>query len=465
VTLGRICLIIDNPLRDIDGICLIAWHLSQIGHEVFITPMYDQVYDVFALKPDLVLSNYARANNFELLKQFYNLGIKVIILDTEGVGDWWEKHSKHMSSAKIDDFVEKYLCWGKGQAATMEVYGGLKSGKVVATGCPRYDFISRQWRSMLDKNQLPEGYILVNTNFPVVNPQFSTDTKAETKTWAKALEWMSVSQAQNFAKHSQNAFEKMLVVITELAEAFPESTIVVRPHPFEEMTPYKNLSDRYSNVRVRKEGTSLVWINKAAVLLHMNCFTAVEASFMNVEAISLEWINSKVLREHSPEPYLISHKAESFSQLKDWITLIFDGGKLEKSHAQNSFAADLIPKSYLMLDGNSGARVAKTLSDLIDLESKAAQKVPVAFRNRVILSARQLLGHRLSELIRWCIMSQKNRKNRKLKQLDIGKITQFFNNITVKNSSFRPVRVEFVDQKTCDNSRLLSGKSIKISCS
>ena len=80
MTLGRICLIIDNPLRDIDGICLIAWHLSQIGHEVFITPMYDQVYDVFALKPDLVLSNYARANNFELLKQFYNLGIKVIML-------------------------------------------------------------------------------------------------------------------------------------------------------------------------------------------------------------------------------------------------------------------------------------------------------------------------------------------------------------------------------------------------
>ena len=63
----RICLIIDNPLRDFDGIVLIAAYLMMKNFEVFIVPMNAQNSDALSLNPDVVLVNYIRKNNLEIL--------------------------------------------------------------------------------------------------------------------------------------------------------------------------------------------------------------------------------------------------------------------------------------------------------------------------------------------------------------------------------------------------------------
>ena len=42
----RVCLIVDNPLRDLDGLILVSWHLSQMDVDVYLVPMYVQATDV-----------------------------------------------------------------------------------------------------------------------------------------------------------------------------------------------------------------------------------------------------------------------------------------------------------------------------------------------------------------------------------------------------------------------------------
>ena len=49
------------------------------------------------------------------------------------------------------------------------------------------------------------------------------------------------------------------------------------------MSVYKKIENKIPNVLVRKEGTSLQWLHSKA-LLHVNCFTAIEAGFMDIEA-------------------------------------------------------------------------------------------------------------------------------------------------------------------------------------
>ena len=77
----RICLIIDNPLRDFDGIVLIAAYLMMKNFEVFIVPMNAQNSDALSLNPDVVLVNYIRKNNLEILNLYKNRGIKVAIFN------------------------------------------------------------------------------------------------------------------------------------------------------------------------------------------------------------------------------------------------------------------------------------------------------------------------------------------------------------------------------------------------
>ena len=47
--------------------------------------MYCQAFDVISLKPDLVLVNYLRPNNVNLLLRYKKENIKICILDTEGL--------------------------------------------------------------------------------------------------------------------------------------------------------------------------------------------------------------------------------------------------------------------------------------------------------------------------------------------------------------------------------------------
>ena len=90
------------------------------------------------------------------------------------------------------------------------------------------------------------------------------------------------------------------------------------------MSVYKKIENKIPNVLVRKEGTSLQWLNMAKALLHINCFTAIEAGFMDIEALALEWVNKKEIRDHSNEPSLVSRNATNIDELINWIKLLDD---------------------------------------------------------------------------------------------------------------------------------------------
>ena len=52
-----VCLIVDNPLRDLDGLVLLGWQLARRGVDAWLVPMHEQSIDVRAIGADLVLVN------------------------------------------------------------------------------------------------------------------------------------------------------------------------------------------------------------------------------------------------------------------------------------------------------------------------------------------------------------------------------------------------------------------------
>lgn len=391
----RICLVLDNPLRDLDGICLLAWQFTEMGHEVFIVPMYTQGFDIPSLRPDIVILNYARANNFDLLKLYQNLNIAVAVLDTEGVGEWWREHAGNLRRSNVDEFVDLYLCWGKRQSQILKDEGSLKADKIVATGCPRYDFVSYPWRKIFQTSGFEGGYILINTNFPVVNPQFAEGTKAEVAGWVKSG-WGSQEKANAMAEASGRLFEDILIAVESLVVGFPEQCFVLRPHPFEDISAYSDIANRYDNLVILKEGTSLQWIHSAKALLHVNCFTGVEAGMMGVEALSFEWLNHEIIREHSSEPYKVSRKASSIDELKGWISCLVNGeGELSPDRDKDKALQELIENNYFSIDGHSAKRVAvacqKVLEDRMVVSNR--QTLQISQRQQWVRRLRMILGY------------------------------------------------------------------------
>src|SRR5437868_8985707 len=115
---SHVCLIVDNPLRDLEGLVMLGRQLATRGVKVTLVPMYEQGFDVPALQPDLVLLNYTRPNNADLIKHYKRAGILVGVLDTEGIGgNNADQFAALVKSAGCTDLVDLYCVWGHAQRA------------------------------------------------------------------------------------------------------------------------------------------------------------------------------------------------------------------------------------------------------------------------------------------------------------------------------------------------------------
>ena len=253
--------------------------------------MYEQGFDVPALRPDLVLVNYTRPNNADLIKSYKRAGILVGVLDTEGIGGKNpDQFAEMVKSVGCTDLVDLYCVWGQAQHAAFLRHGTVPADLLHATGCPRYDFCARalargaseafpRFRLRPDQHQLSRPSIRA---FPTVLP---------TRRNSMVQAGFSREFARQFIVDAGQAYRSVLDTSIKLARHFTDVQFVLRPHPFENIHAYDALAE-LPNSHVRQDGTSLEWISGARLLIHQNCSTAIEATMLKVEPLSMEWFNT-----------------------------------------------------------------------------------------------------------------------------------------------------------------------------
>ena len=71
-----------------------------------------------------------------------------------------------------------------------------------------------------------------------------------------------------------------------MADKFCNSTFIIRPHPVENESPYKQLEKQYRNIKVVQSGNVIPWLYAATAVLHSGCTTGIEAYLINKPAIA-----------------------------------------------------------------------------------------------------------------------------------------------------------------------------------
>lgn len=207
---------------------MLAYALASRGASAVIVPMYEQAVDVPRLGLDALVVNYARDVNLDLMQSFAKAGLALYVLDTEG-GVLTDKGSNspplmaaYMRNSGYANMLAGYFFWGgKLQAA-------FRDGEVMApdrlhlSGCPRFDFAAPRWRKLLESGS--QGYLLVNANFPFVNPRFATKPGAERDVMVKAG-W-DAAYLDLFQADLKQVFANYLVEIDRLAAARPDRPIL-----------------------------------------------------------------------------------------------------------------------------------------------------------------------------------------------------------------------------------------------
>lgn len=202
---------------------------------------------------------------------------------------------------RVDDLrtrdISRVCVWGERQKEVISEFASELSGVLAVTGSPRFDLCHPKYSWLIDAQDRDEveacaPYILVCTRFvnaahaegqevPFLRRMYSTG-------WPESFDARAIADVV-FTQWQQavHDFADLVVLVKEIALAYPNYTVVLRPHPSENLTFYRQAFSRFDNVTVRRDKSVLNWIRSAALVIHSNCTTGIEAVLANRPVLNL----------------------------------------------------------------------------------------------------------------------------------------------------------------------------------
>jgi surface carbohydrate biosynthesis protein len=280
------------------------------------------------------------ARGGKMLQIMHKIGHEVVAWDEEALVHLPPEtfFSRRISPAGIKH-VSHLFAWGQDNADLWRQYPNLSPDTPIhITGNPRGDMLRPEMREFYAKEikELRKAYgdfILINTNFNHVNAFYPhqnlfmpAERHGEAPRFGKAARGMSREFAEGLGAHKQALFDEFKNLIPALAGAFPNWTIVVRPHPTENQEAYCKIAAKCKRVLVTNDGSVVPWLLATKVLVHNGCTTGVEAYVMRVPAITYRAsINEYYDNGFYRLPNLLSYRCFNFEELRSTIAKIIDG--------------------------------------------------------------------------------------------------------------------------------------------
>lgn len=326
---------VENQVRELDAKLLMACVAAERGFDVTLG---SRTYVHFAM-PNLprgvFVAKSLRSISTLMFRLLRHLGHDIVA--------WDEESLVRFSSREYYDFryspetfgaVDRLFTWGEDDAELFRNYPGYTGVPIHVTGNPRMDMLRPELRGFFDDDvrALRDRYgrfILINTNFPFVNPfvpelaLLQPDSDGKGVHVGRSGRGMSLEFARGYAAHIESICGHFRELIPRIGDWFPDHTIIVRPHPSEDHETWRRLVSHQPNVRVLHEGNVVPWLLAAEGLLHNGCTTAVEAAVLGKPAVSYMPVTSDCF--DYPLPNAVSHQAATEAEVRDQLGAMVEG--------------------------------------------------------------------------------------------------------------------------------------------
>ena len=189
--------------------------------------------------------------------------------------------------------------------------------------------------------------VLINTNHPIANPKFGTPAK-EIEVLLQA--GMGIDKAR-WKQNLQAAEMAETIRLVKTLSSSLECDIIVRPHPFENMSRYKGEFENYDNVSIENNSFSGEAIYQSACIIQRGCTTGFEAGLLSKPSLLPDWA-----------PYEYTTYVDQLStSFKDKNELIQEAKKVlsgSNNYKVPPKLAEVIENYFFKIDGKSSSRVS-----------------------------------------------------------------------------------------------------------
>lgn len=360
---GFILIPVENQVRELDAKLLLACVAANRGFFSVIGPKREVEARISSFPRSVYLAKSLLHGHRKFFQVACKFGHRIAAWDEDALVHLPDEtyYSRRLSPESLSR-VSHLFAWGEDNAGLWRRYPGLPAGiPIHVTGNPRNDLLRPEIQPIFHeavreiRDQFGD-FLLINTNFNHVNA-FSpirrlflpAEKAGEAPRFGRAARGMSREYAEGLRDHKQAIFEQFQSMIPALEKAFPDHTIVVRPHPVESQEPYLQIARRCRRVRVTNQGNVVPWLMACRAVLLNGCTTSVEAYAMGVPAVSYRAVvNDDYDLGFYRLPNMLSHQCFDFEELCRTVAEILSG---ERGTVAGAESKALIDHYLAALDG------------------------------------------------------------------------------------------------------------------
>jgi len=366
---------VENQVRELDPKLLLACIAAQRGFSSVIGSRREMEFNIDSFPNSIYLSKSMTVRSLLFFRIARRFDVEIVTWDEEALVHLpRETYFSRRLDPRAIKYVSHLFAWGEDNASLWRQYPHLPDGiPIHVTGNPRSDMLRPELRPFYQK-EIEEfrarygDFILINTNFNHINafgPDMNlfkpTKNSSQKAKFGRAARGMSREYAEGLRDHKLAVFEDFQGIIPRLEEAFPDNSIVVRPHPTENQEVYRKIADRCQRVHVTNEGNVVPWLMATKAVIHNGCTTGLEAYVTGTPAISYRAsINETYDNGFYRLPNLMSHQCFAFEELRDMLQKILKG---ELGAANGGERQRLIDDH---LAGKTGPLACERMVDVLD---------------------------------------------------------------------------------------------------
>jgi hypothetical protein len=183
---------------------------------------------------------------------------------------------------------------------------------------------------------------------------------------------------------------------------------------------------------------------------------------LDVESVSVEWINTPTLALQSP-PLNVSHQMQVMDELLQTVEHVLKGGTLSLNDEIEHARLVIIRARYHANDGASAIRIVAAMEALFQARSDAKatlNRVDVGFSLKQL--TRQFLGYNLFHAVRKMSERSTSDARRQFKQFTFDEVAQKLARINHAYPAYHPVTVQMPCEDDLYRPRMFSGHTWKI---
>jgi surface carbohydrate biosynthesis protein len=385
---------VELQVRELEPKLLLACVAAHRGYTAVVGPRRELHFQIPKFKRSIYLSKSTTNASYNVFRMLDRLGHKIVVWDEEALVSLPPAlYFRHRLSARSMGYVSRFFAWGEANAQLWREYPEFPQNVPIhITGNPRGDLLRPElrgfYRETVDTLRAEHGeFVLVNSNFNLVNAYYpdmclimeNPDPGGEPLLSRRSVSMgLTRDYAVAFTAYKKQILEDFKRMIPELEKAFPELTIVLRPHPAENPDVYHQIASGCRRVKVTNQGNVVPWLLASRALVHNGCTTGVEAYALDVPALSYQVsVNDGFDQDFHWLPNLLSHQCFSMDALVENLKRILAG----ELGIRDDEAARILMARHLAAQRGplASARIVEVLDQMTD-DWKADKAVSVSDR-------------------------------------------------------------------------------------